>query len=91
MIHGKYGPYRIFGKRGTVHYLGFGSQQGRSTVCTRRGQGVLAFPPRTDSPAVGMYGEAGGLKTIGHVDAANIDVGRDARGQAWLPITARCA
>lgn len=52
MIHGKYGPYRIFGKRGTVHYLGFGSQQG-------------------------MYGEAGGLKTIGHIDVADIDVCAD--------------
>ena len=47
------------------------------------------FLPRTDSLAAGMYGEAGGLKTIGHIDAANIDVGRDAWGQAPLPMTAQ--
>ena len=36
---------------------------------------VERYPPQTMLAApLGMYGEAGGLKTIGHVDAADIEV-----------------
>ena len=55
--------------------------------CARRRPSIS--PTQPNLPLAGMYGEAGGLKTIGHIDAANIDVGRDAWGQAPLPMTAQ--